>query len=393
MESIAKNSLTVLVNHRKAGRLEKDRNAYVFCYDPLYLRGRDPLPISLTMPLSICPYRFSKFPAFFDGLLPEGGLREQYCHHYGLADNDAFGLLSVCGKDCVGNVTVSADETDVDWLDQASVIPLDISDQKGWIEFNVQHGITVAGYQLKYIAFDPSDKSKVSMVKPFVSAYPNMTIMESVVMDMAQASGIETASHGLIDCGNKTAYWTYRMDRICKDGKLYSLAMEDFAQLSKKDASHKYIGSYEQCAKLILRYSGEPKKDLYRFYRLIVFCFLTGNSDMHLKNFSLLQCVDSPHAYRFAPAYDLLAVNVVEPKDSEECALTINGKKRNLRRSDFLKLAKACQVDPTTVEQIVKGFINDYSRWDEIINNSTLASNDKQILQDWIRHRLNRFAE
>ena len=80
-----------------------------------------------------------------------------------------------------------------------------------------------------------------------------MTIMESVVMDMAQASGIETAPHGLIDYGNKVAYVTHRMDRICKEGKTTALAMEDFAQLSKKDATHKYIGSYEQCAKLIMR--------------------------------------------------------------------------------------------------------------------------------------------
>ena len=385
------NSLTIFVNKRKAGWLKKDQNAYVFSYDPHYLAESDPIPVSLTLPLTVSPYRFLKFPSFFDGLLPEGALRKQYWRHYGLVDHDAFGLLSVCGKDRVGNVTISADDTDVDWLNQASVIPLDISDQKRWIDFNVQQGITVAGYQPKYIAIDPSDQSKISMVKPFVQDYPNMTIMESVVMDMAQASGIETAPHGLIDYGNKVAYVTHRMDRICKEGKTTALAMEDFAQLSKKDATHKYIGSYEQCAKLIMRYSCEANKDLYRFYRLIVFCFLTGNSDMHLKNFSRLQCADSPHAYRLAPAYDLLSVNVVEPKDSEECALTINGKKRNLRRSDFLKLAKVCKLDPTTVEQIVNRFANDYSRWNEIINDSTLVSSDQHALLDLIRQRLNRF--
>ena len=231
METLVNNSLTIFVNKRKAGWLEKDQNAYVFSCDPHYLAESDPIPVSLTLPLTVSPYRFLKFPSFFDGLLPEGALRKQYCRHYGLVDNDAFGLLSVCGKDCVGNVTISADDTDVDWLNQASVIPLDIRDQKRWIEFNVQQGITVAGYQPKYIAIDPSDRSKISMVKPFVQDYPNMTIMESVVMDMAQASGIETALHGLIDYGNKAAYVTHRMDRICKEGKTTALAMEDFAKL------------------------------------------------------------------------------------------------------------------------------------------------------------------
>jgi len=98
---------------------------------------------------------------------------------------------------------------------------------------------------------------------------------------------------------------------------------------------YKYKGSYEQIAKAIRRYSATPKLDLVNFWEVVVFSWITGNADMHLKNFSLYKAMDEGHT--LTPAYDMLSIALVTPEDTEELALTLNGKKRKLRKSDFIK--------------------------------------------------------
>lgn len=119
-----------------------------------------------------------------------------------------------------------------------------------------------------------------------------------------------------------------------------SLAMEDFCQLDLRLTQDKYRGSYERCAKMITRHSSRPGLDLSELYLRLVFCYLVGNSDMHLKNSSLLETDVGSGEYALSPAYDLLPVKVIMPEDIEETALTLNGKKRNIRRKDFWRLLR-----------------------------------------------------
>ena len=91
----------------------------------------------------------------------------------------------------------------------------------------------------------------------------------------------------------------------------------------------KYKGSYERCAKIIDRYSVRKGLDLTELYLRLVFSFIVGNSDMHLKNFSLIETEEGSGKYLLSPAYDLLPVNVIMPEDKEQFALAMNGKKRN----------------------------------------------------------------
>jgi serine/threonine-protein kinase HipA len=109
----------------------------------------------------------------------------------------------------------------------------------------------------------------------------------------------------------------------------------------------KYKGSYERCAKIIQRYSSRAGLDITELFIREVFSFIVGNSDKHLKNFSLIETDENSQTYIPSDAYDMMPVNIVNPADTEQMALILNGKKRNLHRNDFLKFADACGIERT----------------------------------------------
>ena len=186
-------------------------------------------------------------------------------------------------------------------------------------EKNLTKKLTIVGLYGDYILKPPSDH------------YVQLPELESATMHMANACGIKVVPHSLIYLQDKTlCYITKRVDRTRK-GKLL---MEDMCQLSERLTEDKYKGSNEQVAKLILKYSSNPLLDVSNFYEQVLFSFLTGNSDMHLKNFSLLE--KEGQGLSLCPAYDLVPTTLVNPADTEELALTLNAKKRKLKYADFL---------------------------------------------------------
>lgn len=179
------------------------------------------------------------------------------------------------------------------------------------------------------------------ILKPPSARWPHLPEAEHFAMLFAHACGMATAESGLIrlDSG-ELAYLCRRMDR--PRGVLRH--MEDFCQILGKVTAQKYNGSMEQIGKAIRAHSDAPGLDAIRFFELAVFCFLTGNSDMHLKNFSLLETESG--GWELSPAYDLVPVQIVLPEDKEELALTLNGKKNRIRQVDFLALADSLRLAP-----------------------------------------------
>ena len=168
------------------------------------------------------------------------------------------------------------------------------------------------------------------ILKPQSPHWSHLPEAEFFCMLLAKKCRICTVDFGLIPLNSgELAYITKRMDR--HNGAL--LHLEDFCQILNKMTIQKYNGSMEQIGKAIRAYSDVPGLDCIRFFELAVFSFLTGNSDMHLKNFSLLRHENGN--YELSPAYDLVPVKVVLPQDNEELALMLNGKKNRLKRSDF----------------------------------------------------------
>jgi len=183
------------------------------------------------------------------------------------------------------------------------------------------------------------------ILKPSVERFPQMPELEHLTMRMAACFGIETAESGLISLEDgHLALVVRRMDRE-GDRKL---AMEDMCQLTDRLTEEKYRGSLEGIGKVILRHCTNPGLDALRFFEVNLFCFLTGNSDMHLKNFSLIRT--SAGEIRLSPAYDLVPTVLLLPEDTEETALTIRGRKRKLGLRDFRALGEALKL---TERQIV----------------------------------------
>ena len=158
--------------------------------------------------------------------------------------------------------------------------------------------------------------------KPQTEDYPQLPENEDLTMHLAEVAKINVVPHSLIRLADgRLGYITKRIDRPKKGEKI---DMEDMCQLTLHPTEYKYKGSHEQIAKAIVQYSGTPKLDLTNYMQLLLFCFVTGNNDMHLKNFSLYR----PKAdYQLTPAYDLLNVAIANPMDKEELALPLSGKK------------------------------------------------------------------
>ena len=259
-------------------------------------------------------------------------------------------------------------------------------------------GLTVPGVQKKMsLHLDNSGATpRLTLVnyptgyilKPQTKEYPCLPEAEYLVMQMAEKAKIKTVPHALIRIkaqDNALAYITKRIDR--RDGK--KLAMEDFCQLDGRLTEDKYKGSYERCAKIIRKYSSRAGLDITELFIRVVFSFIVGNSDMHLKNFSLIETDENSGNYILSDAYDMLPVNTVNPADTEQTALTMNGKKRNLHRNDFLKFADACQIDRTVAGKIIdrlKGYKNELIKETE---QSYLTDELKESLIALMKERIN----
>lgn len=204
------------------------------------------------------------------------------------------------------------------------------------------------------------------ILKPPTKRYPQLPELEDLTMHLAALAGIATVPHSLIRMqGGNLAYITKRIDR----NKKIKLQMEDMCQLTERLTEDKYKGSYEQVGKAILKYSNNPVLDLINFCEQILFSFLTGNADMHLKNFSLIEQTGS--GFILAPAYDLVASALVVQGDTEELALNCNGKKRKLQRKDFDIFISSFKVlEEKVIQHMYNKFSNIIESWLQFIPNS-----------------------
>ena len=267
----------------------------------------------------------------------------------------------------------------------------------------VQKGHTVPGVQKKLsLHLSRESSPRLTMVdyptgyilKPQVAEFRALPEAEHLVMQMAALAGLSVVPHALVRLKDGYAYLTRRVDRVRNQSNesLQMLAMEDFCQLDLRLTQDKYRGSYERCVKVIQRYSTRPGLDLSELFLRLVFCFLTGNSDMHLKNFSLIETTPESGSYVLSPAYDLLPVNVIMPEDKEVFALTMNGKKTNLRRNDFLFFAESSGISRKAAETMIRKMISYVSKWMILCKSSSLPPDMKQSLNELMQRRAERIA-
>lgn len=226
------------------------------------------------------------------------------------------------------------------------------------------------------------------ILKPPVPQYPHMPEIEDLTLHLARFFQIQTVPHGLIPLrSGELAYITKRIDRQPDGSRIH---MEDMCQLTERLTEYKYRGSMEQVGKVILKYASNPILDVLRFFEAAVFSFLTGNADMHLKNFSLIH---QPNGMiQLSPAYDLLSTRLLIPteKDSEEMALTLNGRKSNFKRADFTALAQNLGLGDKQVENAWRRFQRGLPDAIRFIDTSFLSPDLKQAFRKLMAGRAER---
>ena len=233
------------------------------------------------------------------------------------------------------------------------------------------------------------------ILKPQSPVYRAMPELEDLTMRLAEVSGIATAVHGLIRMADgELAYITRRMDRG-DGGEKFS--MLDMCQLTNRLTEHKYRGAYVQLAQTIKRYSATPMLDVQRFWEIVLFSWITGNSDMHCKNFSLIE--RRGIGYQLSPAYDLLAVLLTGIKDDDELAMPLvgfgaeDGKAINgFGRMSFLGAMTQSGIEDKVANRIIDKMILSARKWDKVIDSSFLVEEMKSAYKSLVAERLERLA-
>ncbi|MGF7138555.1 HipA domain-containing protein [Roseimarinus sediminis] len=208
------------------------------------------------------------------------------------------------------------------------------------------------------------------ILKPPTESFPEMPENEHVSMRIAAAFGIRVVPSTLIRLASgELSYLTKRIDRTTSGAPIH---MIDLFQIT--EAFDKYKSSMERVGKAIRQYSDYTLLDLSYYFELSIFCFITGNNDMHLKNFSM---IESPGGWTLAPSYDLLNASILLPEDKEELALTLSGKKSKLKREHFVQFGEELGLNSKQIDGTLKRIEKNAPKAIKWIRQSFLSTNMK----------------
>ena len=263
----------------------------------------------------------------------------------------------------------------------------------------VENSITVPGVQPKLSlgfikdVLQNENKGRLTVVgalggnyilKPQNKTFPEMPENEHLTMKMAEIFGISIVPSSLIRLkSGELSYITKRIDRKENGEKIH---MQDMFQIT--EAFDKYRSSLEKIAKAISEYSSNTLLDILRFYEVILFSYITGNNDMHLKNFSLIR---NNEDWEFSPAYDLLNVHLHLPEDKEETALTLAGKKSRLTKKDFIQLGLKFNLSEKQISNSFKRLKKKKKKMLALIEKSFLTPKNQEEYKVMIISRLDIF--
>ena len=435
----------VYYKDKLAGEItETDDGDFIFLYSKSYLEDMAALPLSHSLPLQREAFSSQYINGFFDGLLPEGwilGLASTYWKYHPIRDR--FNLLLKTCQDPIGAVSIVQSSTEelrkepsLDIYKEREITnpgkclycyeKLENGEfhEKCSTQFfksnnppsiylnreilnelsllNIKNGNTIPGVQNKIsLSLQKNGKSERLTLTHLSGNYilkpkgkiPHIPENEDLILKLARSYGMSTAESTLVFLeNNELALLIKRFDREDDGSKIH---MEDFCQILDQITERKYIGSYQKVAKTLRKYCVEnaPADQLLRFFELIVFSFIVGNSDLHLKNISVLLNEKAS----LSPAFNLLSFEIYQEDfkehDNEQMALSINGKKNKLNREDFDKLANIFEIKEKVRNYIYKKFESKASLWDELISKSFLPENKKEKLKSLIRERMSLFID
>jgi len=304
-----------------------------------------------------------------------------YC--YEIIENSSYEYHNNCSLKLFGNKKPTILEYSLNEIEELAIQ-------------NINKRLAVTGVQpkLSLELLEEKQKNRLTMVglwgryifKPPYSKYPEMPEIEDLTMHLAEISGIETSVHGLIRMkSGELGYITKRFDRKTEKDKTSKIYTEDFCQLTETLTANKYESSMEKIGRTIQKFSDFIGLDKLNFFEIALFSFLTGNADMHLKNFSLYK---NPYGQiTLSPAYDLIASRLLIPDDKDESALTINGKKRNLRRKDFIMLAENMDIESKVISNTFDKYSRSINKMMLFISKGFLSPGKKEMYRKLVLNR------
>ena len=232
--------------------------------------------------------------------------------------------------------------------------------------------------------FEVVDAGGNYIIKPQHERYVALPQNEDLTMKLANAAGIEVPLHGMIySKDGSLSYFIKRFDRLSKNRKV---AVEDFAQLAGMNRQTKYDYSLEKLAELIETYCTFPAIEKVKLFKLVLFNYLAGNEDMHLKNYSLIRIEGKA---QLAPAYDLINTTIAVKGASEESALPLAGKKKKIEKSDlFAYFARQkLGLNDNSITGVVDDLRVGMGKWPAIIERSFLAADLKKQYASLVSER------
>jgi serine/threonine-protein kinase HipA len=236
--------------------------------------------------------------------------------------------------------------------------------------------------------FEIVDQFGNYIIKPQNDIFPELPENEDVTMKMAKVYGLEVPFHGLVySKDGSLSYFIKRFDRYSK-GKKY--ATEDFAQLSGNSRDTKYDYTMEKLVKVIDEFCTFPAIAKADFFKRVLFCFITGNEDMHLKNFSVITKAGKT---TLAPVYDFLNSSISIKNPQEELALSLKGKKSNFRATEIIDYyaKERLELSDKTIDVILSDMNKSISKWTELVEISFLSDVMKEKYLNLMEDRIKRF--
>jgi len=223
------------------------------------------------------------------------------------------------------------------------------------------------------------------IIKPQHHIYPQLPENEDLTMKMASKCGIVVPVHGMVYSKDGTlSYFIKRYDRLAKNNKIH---VEDFAQLAGEKRETKYNYTVEKLIKLLEDYCTFPQIEKIKFFKRFLFNFLSGNEDMHLKNYSVISKDDK---IELCPAYDFLNSSIVLGKNAEESALPIKGKKKNLTKSMLIEYLgmERLNLNEKVIDKTLEELQRSIPAWFELINDSFLKNDFKESYKEMLGSRI-----
>lgn len=232
------------------------------------------------------------------------------------------------------------------------------------------------------------DQFGTYIIKPQNDLFPQLPENEDVTMRMAKVFGLEVPFHGMVYAKDGSlSYFIKRFDRY---GKGKKVATEDFAQLTANTRDTKYRFTMEKLIPVLDEFCSFPAIEKADFFKRILFCYVTGNEDMHLKNFSV---ITKNGKTTLTPVYDFLNSTIAIKNPEEEIALSLKGKKSNLKASDFIDYyAKdRLQLNEKTITNILQQIQQAIPKWKELLEISFLSKDMKEKYLNLLERRLQMF--